>query len=87
MIVFIATLLASLLDPVAAALCLAAGALIRRYLLSALAGVAIFIVLLALFSTIPKEIPVLAGRIAAGALLASVGCLLGRKLWPKRQAT
>lgn len=86
MTIFLATFIASLLDPIAIALCIIAGATLRRYFLSALAGAVIFVALLALLSTVPKVIPILAGRIAAGALLASVGCFLGKKIWPRRQA-
>lgn len=81
MTIFVATFLASLLDPFAAVLCLLAGAFIRRYIMSAVAGAIIFVALLVVLTTLPKAAPMLVGRIAAGAFMASIGCLLSKKLW------
>lgn len=87
MTIFVATFLASLLDPIAAVLCILAGALIRRYVISAMVGAVIFVTLLAVVAALPKAVPVLAGRLAAGAFMALVGCFLSKKLGPKRQVT
>ncbi|EKT4472574.1 hypothetical protein QEM11_003465 [Pseudomonas putida] len=87
MIVFIATFAASLLDPIAVVLCLLAGALIRRYILACVVGALIFVGLLAALSALPKAAAVLAGRVAAGAFLAAVGCFLAKKFLTKRQAS
>ncbi|WP_420170384.1 hypothetical protein ACN99C_17685 [Pseudomonas alloputida] len=84
MITFLATFLASLLDPIALVLCFMAGALIRRHLVSAAVGGVIFIVLLAAVSSLPKAAAVLAGRFAAGAVIAWIGSLVGRKWWPRK---
>ncbi|RMW26844.1 hypothetical protein ALO95_200376 [Pseudomonas syringae pv. antirrhini] len=87
MMIFLATFLASLLDPIAAVLCLSAGAFIRRYVMSAVVGAVILVALLTVLATLPKVAPIVAGRIAAGAFMASIGCLLSKKLWPKREVT
>ncbi|MCE1084703.1 hypothetical protein LU642_29420 [Pseudomonas asiatica] len=84
MMTFLATFLASLLDPIAFVLCFIAGALIRRHLIAAAVGGVIFIALLALISSLPKVAAVLAGRFAAGAIIAWIGSLVGRKFWPRK---
>ncbi|MCE0854039.1 hypothetical protein LU689_29500 [Pseudomonas asiatica] len=84
MITFLATFLASLLDPIGVVLCFIAGALIKRQLIAAIAGALIFVALLALLSALPKAAAVLAGRIAAGAFVGWVGSLVARKFWPAK---